>query len=158
MKEMEAVYRQFQLEWNGCEGAKMMVFPVLNKGHSYCVRGFNVNCSPEDRPKIPIVRTGVIPLRTYLRSISAEMMLRTLKMSKTDLERLLVAIELYCISSKLERKQDIEHRVSEPREDCVLEIETTVKASKTETEAILEAAISDRKFSWMEHGERLSDD
>lgn len=157
-KEMETIYRQLQLEWNGCEGAKLMVFPVLNKDHSYYVRGFNANRSPDNRPKIAIERTGVIPLRTYLRGIPAEMMLRTLTMSKTDLERLLVAIELYCISSKLERKHDIEHYVSEPKEDCALDIETTIKALRTETEAILEATISHRKLSWREQGERLSDD
>jgi hypothetical protein len=157
-KDMETVYRQLQLEWNGYEGEKLMVFPVLNKDHSYYVKGYNPNRSQEDRPKIPIKQTGVIQLRTFLRGIPAEMMLRTLRLSKTDLERLLVAIELYCISSKLERKQDIEHHVSEPREDCALEIGETIKALKTETEAILEATISGCKLSWMEQGERLSDE
>ncbi|GAB7327108.1 hypothetical protein MBLNU13_g11027t2 [Cladosporium sp. NU13] len=158
MKEMEAVYGQLQLEWNGCEGAKPMVFPVLNKDHSYYVKGFKANRSPDDRPKIPIEHTGVISLRTYLRDIPAEMMLRTLKMSKTDLERPLVAIELYCIGSKLGWKQDIEHHVTEPTEGCALAIEMAVKALKTETEAILEATISDCKLSWMESGERLFND
>lgn len=157
-RHMEIVYRELQLEWNGCEGAKLRVFPVLNKDHSYYVKGYNTNRGPENGPKVPIERTGIVPLRSFLRGIPAEMMLRTLTHSKTNLERLLVAIELYCISSKLERKQDIEHHVTEPREDCAHEIENIIKALKAETTTILETTFHDRKLSWMEQGEYLSNE
>lgn len=155
-REMEAVFRGLQLDWNGCEGAKLRVFPVLNKDHAHYVKGYHTNRLPEDRPKVPTEQTGLIPLRTFLRGIPAEMMLRTLDLSKTDLERLLVAIELYCVSSKLERKQEIEHLVTDPKEDCALEIEGVVKVLKSETDAILEKVISDRKLIWRDQGERLS--
>jgi hypothetical protein len=155
-REMENVFRGLQLEWNSCEGAKLRVFPVLNKDHAHYVKGYHGNRLPEDRPKVPIEQTGLIPLRTFLRGIPAEMMLRTLILSSTDLERLLIAIELYCVSSKLERKQEIEHYVTEPKEDCALEIEGIVKVLKSETEAILEKVISDRKLTWRDPGDRLS--
>jgi hypothetical protein len=155
-REMERVFRGLQLEWNGCEGAKLRVFPLLNKDHAHYVKGYHTNRLPEDRPRVPIEQTGLIPLRTFLRGIPAEMMLRTLDLSKTDLERLLVAIELYCVSSKLERKQEIEHLVTDPKEDCAFEIDGVVKVLKNETGAILEKVISDRKLIWRDQGERLS--
>jgi len=156
-REMEGVFSKLQLEWNGCEGAKLRVFPVLNKDHSYYVKGYNNRRLPGDCPKVPIEQTGLVPLRSYLRGIPAEMMLRTLTLSKADLDCLLVAMEMYCVSSKLERKQEIEHYVAEPKEDCALEIEGVISELKTETDAILEKVISDCKLSWRDEGGHLSE-
>jgi hypothetical protein len=154
-KEMETIFRDLQVEWNGCEGATLRVFPVLNKDHSFHVKGYHEHRS-DGRPKVPIAQTGLVPLRTHLRSIPAEMMLRTLASSRTDLERLLIAMQLYCVCSKLERKQEIEGFVTEPKEDCAMEIQNVVAVLKEDMETIMENVIYKHKITWKEHGETLS--
>jgi hypothetical protein len=154
-KEMDTLFRDLQVEWNGCEGARLRVFPVLNKDHSFHVKGYHQQRS-DGRPKVPIAQTGLVPLRTHLRSIPAEMMVRTLASSRNDLEHILIAMQLYCVCSKLERKQEIEGFVTEPKEDCALEIQNVVAVLKNDVETIMENVIYEHKITWKEHGEALS--
>jgi hypothetical protein len=153
--EMQTTFRDLQVKWNGCEGAKLKVFPLLNKDHICYVKGYSLDRLPESQPKVPIEDTGIIPLRTFLRSKPAEMMLRTLTLSNADLDRFLLAIHLYCISSKLERKKDIQDFVEEPQKDCAKEAKSVVEALKNDIDTVMEDVIFRHKITWKERGEEL---
>jgi hypothetical protein len=155
--EVKTDYSLLQKEETGSEGAELEVYPLLSREHAFYVKGYNTNADPARRPGVALEKTGIASLLFDIYGLPAETMLREENRRIFNLESLSTAAKLYCVSSKLERKQLIEHFVSEPREVCAQEVNKLVAGLKKEMKATLNAVVSERKKAWSRAGKKLSE-
>lgn len=156
-REMKAYYNDLQKQETGCEGAELEVYPLLGREHAFYVKGYNINADPSRRPGVALEKTGIARLLFDIYGLPAETMLREEQRRIFNLESLSTAAKLYCVSSKLERKQLIEHFVNEPRGVCAQEVDKLVAGLKKEMKEALNALVSERKKAWSRAGKKLSD-
>jgi len=156
-KEIKDYYSNLQKQETGNEGAELEVYPLLSRDHALYAKGYNINADPARRPGVALENTGVASLLFDIYGLPAEAMLREEHRRISNLESLSTAAKLYCVSSKLERKQLIEHFVSEPREVCAQEVNKLVAGLKKEMKATLNAVVSERKKAWSRAGKKLSE-
>jgi hypothetical protein len=156
-KEMKDYYSDLQKQETGRDGAELEVYPLLSREHAFYVKGYNINADPGRRPGIALEKTGIARLLFDIYGLPAETMLREEHRRMFNLESLSMAAKLYCVSSKLERKQLIEHFVDEPREVCVEEVDKLVAGLKKEMKETLNAVVSERNKAWSRAGRKLSD-
>jgi GTPase Era involved in 16S rRNA processing len=156
-KEMKDYYSDLQKQETGCEGAELQVYPLLNREHAFYVKGFNINADPGRRPGVALEKTGVASLLFDIYGLPAETMLREESRLKFNLESLSIAAKLYCVSSKLERKQLIEHFVNEPRGVCARKVDNLVADLKKKMKEALDAVVLERQKAWSKAGKKLSD-
>lgn len=156
-KEMKDYYSGLQKQETGCEGAELEVYPLASREHAFYVKGYNINADPGRRPRVALEKTGIASLLFDIYGLPAETMLREEQRRTSNLESLSTAAKLYCLSSKLERKQLIEHFVNEPRGVCAQEVDKLVAGLKKEMKESLNAVVSERKKAWSRAGRKLSD-
>jgi hypothetical protein len=156
-KDVQELVRDLQREERGHEGEPLKVFPVAGTIYESYMKGFDTR-RPNARPKVGIAHAGIVDLRTFLRDIPGEMAFRALFKTATDLKKLIIATELYCKRSKLERKQQIEPLVTDPVAECVLQVELVVKSLKNGTRTMLNSVKSDCMDAWIDEGTTLSDE
>lgn len=156
-KEMKAYYSELQKQETGCEGMELQVYPLLNREHTFFVKGYNINADPPRRPGVTLEKTGIASLLFDIYGLPAETMLREQHRRISNLKSLMTAAKLYCVSSKLEWKQVIDHFVNEPRGVCAQEVDKLVTGLKKEMKETLNAVASERKKAWSRAGRRLSD-
>ena len=154
---MKDYYSDLQKQETGCEGAELQVYPLLNREHAFYVKGFNINADPGRRPGVALEKTGVASLLFDVYGLPAETMLREESRLKFNLESLSIAAKLYCVSSKLERKQLIEHFINEPRGVCAQKVDNLVADLKKKMKETLDAVVLERQKAWSKAGKKLSD-
>lgn len=156
VKEMKAYFSKLQKQETGREGADLEVYPLLSREHSFYVKGFNINADPGRRPGVSLEKTEIASLLFDIYGLPAEAMLKEENRRINNLESLSMAAKLYCVSSKLERKQLIEHFVNEPRGKCVREVEKLVAGLIKEMKETLNEIVSERANAWSKAGRKLS--
>lgn len=115
-KRMQEKYREIQIKLTGGARKELSVHCTCGPSYESHMKGYSRN----ERPRLTIEETGFPRLRGELRALRANEMLRVLA-DATDqkgLARLLTALHLYCISSKLKRKKDIQPYVTKPMDEC----------------------------------------
>jgi hypothetical protein len=154
---MKAYYSELQKQETGCEGAELEVYPLASREHAIHAKGYNINADPGRRPRVALDKTGVASLLFDIYGLPAEMMLREQHGRISNLESLTTGAKLYCVSSKLERKQLIEHFVNEPRGVCARKVDNLVADLKKKMKEALDAVVLERQKAWSKAGKKLSD-
>ena len=114
------------------------VFCVSNTIYQQHMRGYNMNKPPD----LSVEATDIPRLRQYLFEIPAKRKLAALmKLCKNTIRRVLLAIEMQCSKTRLERKQDVECKVVKPF-TCFQEQMASVKSQlKHEFERIMQDVV-----------------
>lgn len=106
------------------------------------MKGFD-NDNP---PDLTVEATGIPDLRKHLFEIPAKRKHRALqKLGQRTLPRVLLALEMQCCKTRLERKQDIECKVVKPLNDFKDELHTLKARLKRNYEAAMQKTLRKSK-------------
>ena len=121
-----------------CAEYELPVFCVSNWIYQQHMKGYD-NSSP---PDLTVYGTDIPRLRQYLYEMPATRKLGVLmKLCKISLPAVLLAVELQCSKTRLERKQEIEARVREPLTKCKQLLQGTVSVLKGQFERCMRTVI-----------------
>ncbi|KAI7161798.1 hypothetical protein KC349_g2452, partial [Hortaea werneckii] len=132
-RNIEVIQAKFRKAANDPD-AKVPVFCVSNTIYQQHMKGFD-NDNP---PDLTVEATGIPGLRQHLFKIPAMRKHRALKkLGQQTLPRVLLALEMQCCKTRLERKQDIECKVIKPLKDFTDELHTLKALLKHNYEAAM---------------------
>ncbi|KAI6883218.1 hypothetical protein KC360_g4643 [Hortaea werneckii] len=132
--------------------ASVPVFCVSNTIYQQHMKGFD-NDNP---PDLSVEATGIPGLRKYLFEIPARRKHGALqKLGRQTLPRVLLALEMQCCKTRLERKQDIECKVVKPLKDFKDELHTLKALLNRKYEAALQDTLHEQESKWYEAANAL---
>ena len=140
-RNIDAIQAGFRKAVNDPD-AKVPVFCVSNTIYQQHMKGFD-NDNP---PDLTVEATGIPDLRKHLFEIPAIRKHRALqKLGQRTLPRVLLALEMQCCKTRLERKQDIECKVVKPLNDFKDELHTLKALLKRNYEAAMQKTLRKSK-------------
>ncbi|KAI6827657.1 hypothetical protein KC332_g10885 [Hortaea werneckii] len=132
--------------------ASVPVFCVSNTIYQQHMKGFD----NENPPDLSVEATGIPGLRKYLFEIPARRKHGALqKLGRQTLPRVLLALEMQCCKTRLERKQDIECKVVKPLNDFKDELHTLKALLNRKYEAALQDTLHEQESKWYEAANAL---
>ncbi|KAI7163347.1 hypothetical protein KC316_g7694 [Hortaea werneckii] len=132
--------------------ASVPVFCVSNTIYQQHMKGFD-NDNP---PDLSVEATGIPGLRKYLFEIPARRKHGALrKLGQQTLPRVLLALEMQCCKTRLERKQDIECKVVKPLNHFRDELHTLKAGLKHNYEAAMQDTLRNQESRWYEAANAL---
>lgn len=140
-RNIDAIQAGFRKAVNDPD-ANVPVFCVSNTIYQQHMKGFD-NDNP---PDLTVEATGIPDLRKHLFEIPAKRKHRALqKLGQRTLPRVLLALEMQCCKTRLERKQDIECKVVKPLNDFKDELHTLKARLKRNYEAAMQKTLRKSK-------------
>ncbi|KAI6854445.1 hypothetical protein KC338_g4903 [Hortaea werneckii] len=150
-RNIDAIQAGFRKAVNDPD-ANVPVFCVSNTIYQQHMKGFD-NDNP---PDLTVEATGIPDLRKHLFEIPAKRKHRALqKLGQRTLPRVLLALEMQCCKTRLERKQDIECKVVKPLNDFKDELHTLKARLKRNYEAAMQKTLQAHESEWYEAAKAL---
>ncbi|KAI7282052.1 hypothetical protein KC345_g3762 [Hortaea werneckii] len=150
-RNIDAIQAGFRKAVNDPD-ATVPVFCVSNTIYQQHMKGFD-NDNP---PDLTVEATGIPDLRKHLFKIPAIRKHRALqKLGQRTLPRVLLALEMQCCKTRLERKQDIECKVVKPLNDFKDELHTLRALLKRNYEAAIQKTLQAHESEWYEAAKAL---
>ncbi|RMZ04147.1 hypothetical protein D0860_06508 [Hortaea werneckii] len=150
-RNIDAIQAGFRKAVNDPD-AKVPVFCVSNTIYQQHMKGFD-NDNP---PDLTVEATGIPDLRKHLFEIPAIRKHRALqKLGQRTLPRVLLALEMQCCKTRLERKQDIECKVVKPLNDFKDELHTLKALLKRNYEVAMQRTLQAHESEWYEAAKAL---